>query len=70
MTLMPLTRFISHLVSAYFALRPIGVLLHRPFVMRTEIAPSGREPDLQIILNDNLGQLTQTAHERPGRHRD
>lgn len=60
-----LTCFMSQLISACFALNPIGMLLHRPFVMRTEVAPSGREPDLQIILNDNPGQLTQTAMNGP-----
>ena len=60
-----LTRYVSQLVSAYFALNPIGALRQEPFVMRTEVAPSGREPDLQIILNDNPGSLTQTAMNGP-----
>lgn len=60
-----LNRYVSQLVSAYFALNPIGLLREAPFVMRTEVAPSGREPDLQIILNDNPGQLTETAMNGP-----
>ena len=58
-----LNRYISQLMSAYFALNPIGLLREAPFVMRTEVA--GREPDLQIILNDNPGQLTETAMNGP-----
>jgi len=48
---------------AYFALRPIGQVRSAPFVMR--IGKSRREPDLQIILNDNPGKLTDTYMDGP-----
>ena len=41
--------------------KPIGVLVGMPFVMRTDVAPSGRLPDLQLILETNPGELTETV---------
>ena len=41
--------------------KPIGVLVGMPFVMRTDVAPSGRLPDLQLILETNPGDLTETV---------
>jgi Uma2 family endonuclease len=49
------------LLDAYFSLNPIGTVIGEPFVMRLESTDSYREPDLQIILNTNPGQLTDTA---------
>ncbi|MCY4373110.1 MAG: Uma2 family endonuclease [Spirochaetaceae bacterium] len=40
---------------------PIGVLVGMPFVMRTDVAPSGRLPDLQLVLETNPGDLTETV---------
>jgi Uma2 family endonuclease len=54
------------LFRAYFELRPIGELRHQPFVMRLEFEQDGktkrrnREPDLQLILNENLDKLKPT----------
>ena len=56
-----LTRYLSNLLEAYLSLNPIGQLREDPFVMRLDVTESFREPDLQIILNDNPGDLTDTA---------
>jgi len=56
-----LTGYLYQLFAAYFALNPVGVIRRAPFVMRTDVTESRREPDLQIILKTNPGQLTPTA---------
>jgi Uma2 family endonuclease len=60
-----LTQYLLHLLNAYFALNPIGTVLDAPFVMRLEAAGSYREPDLQVVLNTNPGQLTDTEMVGP-----
>lgn len=49
------------LLKGYFALNPIGEVKRAPFVMRVDATNSRREPDLQIILKTNPGQMTETA---------
>ncbi|MBI5960386.1 MAG: Uma2 family endonuclease [Chloroflexi bacterium] len=56
-----LTAYFRHLLDIYFELNPIGCVVGQPFVMRMDTLERVREPDLQIILNDNPGQLTPTA---------
>ncbi len=56
-----LTKYLLHLLDVYFELNPIGRALPAPFVMRLENTNSFREPDIQVILNGNPGQLTDTA---------
>lgn len=53
------------LLGAYFALNPIGRVLGAPFVMRVDATRSCREPDLQVILQTNCGQLTDTYMHVP-----
>jgi Uma2 family endonuclease len=60
-----LTRYFTHLVAAYFELRPIGQLRISPFVMRLPETRRGREPDLQIILNSNPHPLRPTYMDGP-----
>jgi Uma2 family endonuclease len=55
-----LTDYLRDLLKAYFALNPIGKVIGAPFVMRLEKPKSRREPDLQVILNDNIGTLKDT----------
>ena len=55
-----LTGYLRELFRAYLALKPIGKVLGAPFVMRLDKPKSRREPDLQVILNDNPGTLTDT----------
>lgn len=56
-----LVDYLKQLFLAYFALNPIGRVLGEPFVMRLDAVESVREPDLQIILHANPGELTETA---------
>jgi len=56
-----LTNYLQQLLSAYLSLNPIGVVAGQPFVMRLQTLDISREPDLQVILNTNPGQLTDTA---------
>ena len=60
-----LVDYLRDLFRAYFELNPIGTVVGEPFVMRLETTDSYRDPDLQIILNDNPGQLTDTAMMGP-----
>lgn len=56
-----LTQYLIQWFNTYFALNPIGKMFHDPFVMQMDTTGSFREPDLQVILNDNPGQLTETG---------
>ncbi|HEX3049258.1 MAG TPA: Uma2 family endonuclease [Aggregatilineaceae bacterium] len=56
-----LTLYLRYLLDIYFEFNPIGRAVSAPFVMRLDATRSFREPDVQIILNDNPGQLTDTA---------
>jgi Uma2 family endonuclease len=56
-----LVAYFRQLFDAYFELNPVGQVHFQPFVMRLEGTKSFREPDIQIILNENPGELTDTA---------
>jgi Uma2 family endonuclease len=56
-----LETYLLKFLEAYFALKPIGTVVGAPFVMRVDATDSRREPDLQVILKTNPGQLTDTA---------
>lgn len=54
--------FYLHLLfKLYFKLNPIGRVVGDGLEMRIEAIESYRQPDLQIILNTNTGELTNTA---------
>ena len=53
--------YLRMLLNAWLDRKPIGVLVGTPFVMRTDVAPSGRLPDLQLIIETNPGDLTETV---------
>lgn len=53
--------YLYKLLEEYFAHRPIGIAVQEPYLMRVDTLNLKREPDLQVILNDNPGQLTETA---------
>lgn len=55
------TIYFRDVFRTYFVLRPIGIVRGDPFVQRIDSVNSRRQPDLQIILNTNPGQLTETA---------
>jgi Uma2 family endonuclease len=54
-----LADYLRDVLKTYLTFNPIGRIVGAPFVMRFE--ESFREPDLQVILNDNPGRLTATA---------
>ncbi len=56
-----LTYYLRTLFESYLALRPIGTVRSQPFVMRISDAELAREPDIQVILKTNSGDLTDTA---------
>jgi Uma2 family endonuclease len=56
-----LTAYLRWVFDAYLTLNPVGIVRSAPFVMRLEAVGSYREPDLQVILNTNPGNLTDTA---------
>jgi Uma2 family endonuclease len=58
---MLLIDYLSVLLKAYFELNPIGITARASFVLRLDMIETCREPDLQVILNDNPGTLTDTA---------
>ncbi len=60
-----LTRYLATLLTAYFEIKPIGRLRQAPFVMKIFPDSPNREPDLQVILNTNQGQLKPTYMDGP-----
>jgi Uma2 family endonuclease len=56
-----LVDYLKSLFKAYLALNPIGRVFGEPFVMRLDAIERVREPDLQVILHTNPGQLTDTG---------
>jgi len=60
-THMDISTYLGHLLSAYLALKPIGDLLTAPFTMRYDPLELRPEPDLQLVLHANPGQITRTA---------
>jgi Uma2 family endonuclease len=60
-----MTLYVATLLSAYFELKPIGRIRREPFVMKQTAPLSGREPDIQVILNTNPHQLTPTYMDGP-----
>ncbi len=58
-----ITDFIRSLLKAYLALIGDGKIVGDPFVMRT--ATSFREPDVQVILGENIANLKNTYMDGP-----
>ena len=56
-----ISTYLRQVLDAYFTLNPIGQAVTAPFVMRVDAIEIAREPDLQIILNANPGEFTETA---------
>jgi Uma2 family endonuclease len=57
--------YLRDLLDAYFAFNSIGRVIGAPFVMRVDATNSRREPDLQVILKTNPGELTETYMHGP-----
>lgn len=60
-----LSRYLATLIDAYLEARPLGELRQDPFVMRLPNIPSRRQPDLQVIRQDNPHVLTPTFMDGP-----
>lgn len=56
-----LSGYLYMLILGYLEMNPIGIVRYDPFVMRLETMKAYRQPDLQIILGDNLKNYTKTA---------
>jgi Uma2 family endonuclease len=56
-----LVDYLRDVFGVYSSLNPIGRVLGEPFVMVLDTTESRLEPDIQVILNTNPGQLTDTA---------
>ncbi len=55
-----LLEYLKYFLKTYFRFHSIGTYVGDPFVMRLDVVPSRRQPDIQIILKTNPGQLTET----------
>lgn len=61
-----ITGFLYLLLRAYLEQKLVkGKVKREPFVMKVEKTNSKREPDLQIILGDNLNNLKDTFMDGP-----
>jgi Uma2 family endonuclease len=56
-----MTNYLYILLRVFFQLHPIGRVVTAPYVMKASPDARRREPDLQIILNSNTGEITPTA---------
>lgn len=58
--------YLYALLNAYFEFTPLGRTVLQPFVMRLPAFPNRRrEPDLIVVLNDNLPNLRPTYMDGP-----
>ena len=57
--------YVRLLLEAYFERRSIGKVIGAPFTMRLSVTGTGREPDLQVVLNSNPGELHDTFMDGP-----
>lgn len=53
--------YLYMLLNAYFELKPIGIVALSPFLQRLPEIRVTREPDLMVVLNDNLNEMTNTG---------
>ncbi len=58
-------KFLHHLLDAYFSERPVGEAFPPPFLMRLPERPSGREPDLLVLLHEHKERLKTTYLDGP-----
>lgn len=54
-------QYMAALLKVYFDLNPIGFIRQAPFVMKLPGVNSSREPDIQVILNNNRDSYTPTG---------
>jgi Uma2 family endonuclease len=60
-----ITRFLIVVLDFYLNTRRLGTLIHAPFLMRLPSRPSGREPDIAVVLNSSRERLTPTYIDGP-----
>lgn len=53
--------YLMTLLNTYFELKPVGRLEQAPFVMTLPTVNTSREPDIQVILNENMDAYTSTG---------
>lgn len=58
-------KFVGSLLDAYFSERAIGQVIYPPFLMRLPQKPSGREPDLLVLLDTSLERLRPAYLDGP-----
>jgi Uma2 family endonuclease len=60
-----ITRFLIFILEYFVSVQRIGTLVHAPFLMRLSSRPSGREPDLAVVLEEHRDRLTSTYIDGP-----
>ena len=58
-------KFLVHLLEAYLSERPLGEVLYAPLLMRLPEKPSGREPDVLVLLDEHADRLKDTYLDGP-----
>lgn len=56
-----IVQFLTDMLRVYFKYQSNGQVLGEPFVMRIDAVKSRREPEVMVILDNNPGELTETA---------
>lgn len=56
-----IVKYLENFLDIFVGLKSLGQVVDAPFVMRLDAVNAIREPDVQVILNDNPGTLTETA---------
>ena len=59
-------RWLLRLLSEFTEYHGIGRILMAPFLMRLDVRPSGREPDIIFVATENLERLKDTYLDGPG----
>lgn len=60
-----LSGFIYRLLAHFLEMRPLGLLLFAPFLMRLPSRPSGREPDLLFLSEAHMDRFRETYIDGP-----
>ena len=60
-----LTLFLATILRLFVQQNKLGKVIIAPFQMKLEIRPSGREPDLLFIKNENLARLNSKYLDGP-----
>lgn len=55
--------FLAALFRHFVEAKQLGIVLTAPFQMKLDFRPSGREPDILFIAQENLGRLKETYLE-------